>query len=390
MGTEKLYDDMPYEKDFTAQVIQTEKGSDGHMLVRLDRTMFFPEEGGQTSDRGVLEGYDVIHVSIEGDTIIHEVCCPEDAFEAGNTVSGRIDWDHRFSNMQNHTGEHILSGILHRDYASENKGFHLSDSIVTLDTSRFLSEDETAELEAKANRVIYDDRPVLCGYHDPSELQGKEYRSKTVIEGPVRLVTIPGVDVCACCAPHVKHTGEIGLIKIIKAIRYKGGTRLTILSGQRAYEYMVSIFRTTEQLSHMLSENPDRLTGAVSRLMDEINGYKQERAEASRKLLEERIGALDPKERDALIFTEDTDRIAQRNAVNAMAASRDGICAVFSGSDEKGYSYILSHPAGDARESAKRLEQALGARGGGSKEMVQGSVTADRESIAAALFGKEL
>jgi alanyl-tRNA synthetase len=400
-GTEKLYDSRPYDKTFKAKIRKIEPAEDGAISLVLDRTVFFPEEGGQTSDTGSLGGYQVRHVSIEDGIIYHEVLCSADDLHEGDEVEGSIDWDHRFSNMQNHTGEHILSGLLHSDWESENVGFHLSDNTVTLDTSKLLKEDDITELERKANEIVYRDIPVECRYYRPDELEGIEYRSKKEFEEDVRLVTIPGVDICACCAPHVGRTGEIGIIKVIRAIKYKGGMRLTILSGRRAYEYLTAQQRTVEELSHKLSESPDNLPAAVDRLMRDIEGYRVEKLNAGKERLDRAIAGME-NGGSSIIFTSEIDNTVQRRAVNTMieiCGSADGtgekapdyqgwgICGIFAGDDDNGYKYIVSFPGKDAREISKVMQEKLGARGGGSVEMVQGSVTAGEKEIMEVLKG---
>lgn len=378
--TVKLYDDSPYEREFTGKIVDIRKGDKGCLVV-LDRTLFFPEEGGQTPDTGTIHGFEVIHVSIEDGVITHTVNCDMTDLSVGSDIEGRIDWDHRFSNMQNHTGEHILSGILHSRWHSENVGFHLSDNIVTLDTSKELTPEDLKTLEKEANLAIYGNVPVTCRYYHPEEIKDREYRSKTEIEGDVRLVTIEGVDVCACCAPHVANTGEIGIIKIIKAIRYKGGMRLTILAGSRAYEYLSSVQDMTETLSHMLSESTENLDTAVERLLKQNGEYRMRiKNDASKRLGEEIAGIPDDME-DVILFTDPVDNVVQRNAVNALSGNHKGICGVFASDEDGGYNFIISCAEGDSREAAALLREGLGARGGGSAEMVQGNVKADREEI---------
>ena len=388
MLTIKLYDEKPYDREFTAEVRAVETTEDGKSRIELERTLFFPEEGGQTSDTGFINGIRTVHVSIENGTIWHETDGPAD-IKTGDEVRCSIDWGHRFSNMQNHTGEHILSGLLHRDWGSENVGFHLSDNIVTLDTSKALEEADIDELERMANEVIYMDIPVQCRYFSPDEAADIEYRSKKEFDEDIRIVTIPGIDVCACCAPHVARTGEIGIIRIIHAIKYKGGMRLTILSGRRALEYTRTQHKTVETLSHMLSENPDTLPDAVMRLMKEIEGYKLEKKEADKKRLEAAV-------KDALasgsgiIFTGDTDNVTQRRTVNDLAESMNVVCAVFAGDDRKGYKYIIACPGGDARDAAALLKERFNAKGGGTKEMVQGSINGSESEIRMALNSYDL
>ena len=423
MKTEKLYDDDPYLKEFSAEILGVENTKEG-ILIELDRTLFFPEEGGQSSDTGFLwiqeqdgsagqglskpgmQGQEIfkekagrlkiVHVSIKDGRILH-LARPEGAeagicsegsdtlLQKGLRVRGRIDWQRRFSNMQNHTGEHILSGILHRDYGSENMGFHLSDNIVTLDTSRQLDKAMIKELERKANEAVYEDIPITCRYYTDEELKEIEYRSKKELNEDVRLVTIPGTDICACCAPHVSSTGQVGIIKVVNAINYKGGIRLTILSGRRAFEYLSAVHDITQELTHKLSVSPERLTETVDKVLKELNDAKLEKAELAGKRLLRRIEELPDDLKTAVIFTEDTtvNNITQRNAVNILAERYKGICAVFVGKGE--YRFILACPGGDAREAAKLLKERFGARCGGSKEMVQGSVSADEEELTAVL-----
>lgn len=388
MNTQKLYDEAPYDREFRATIIDIIKTKEGRTGLILDKTLFFPEEGGQSCDKGTLGNSAVTHVSIDGNTIIHEVDAPSDAFSKGSQINGVIDWDHRFSNMQNHTGEHILSGLLHRDFGSENMGFHLSDNIVTLDTTKVLTADQLRELEQRANEAVYADLPVFCRYYTKDELAGIEYRSKLEFEDNARLVVIPGVDICACCAPHVKHTGEIGLIKIIKAINYKGGMRFTILSGKRAYEYISEECRRTDELTHILSEKRENLIPAVERLLEKTESYRLEKIENAKRMLEGEMEKIDDSAEDAVIFVEEVNDITQRNAVNDLASKHSGLCGVFSGNDSDGYKYIISMPGGDARDASNILKEKLQAKGGGSKEMVQGSVNARKDNILDALNGR--
>ncbi|MCR5649918.1 MAG: hypothetical protein K6F86_01910 [Lachnospiraceae bacterium] len=388
MKTIKLYDEAPYDREFRARicdVINTENGKTG---VILDRTLFFPEEGGQSCDKGTLGGFEITHVAIDGDLIIHETDAPPDSFAKGASINGLIDWNHRFSNMQNHTGEHILSGLLHRDHASENMGFHLSDNIVTLDTAKVLTEQELQSLERKANEVIYADLPVFCRYYTKEEAETIEYRSKIELPDDIRLVVIPSIDICACCAPHVKHTGEIGIIKIIKAINYKGGMRLTILSGKRAYDFISEECRRVDDLTHILSEKRENLISAVEKLLEKTENYRLEKIDNAKKKLEGELEKIDDKAENAVIFIDEVNDITQRNAVNDLASKHSGICGVFSGNDTDGYKFIISEPGGDAREVCSILKNKFDAKGGGSKEMVQGSVNAGRDSILEALNGR--
>ena len=245
--TIKLYDMDAYATEFEADIISCEpnKADDKRFDIILNQTLFFPEEGGQSPDMGILGGYRVVDVQIKNGVITHTVdtsagdCCEVEKkaeLAAGVHVQGKIDWQHRFYNMQQHSGEHIFSGIVHRRFGFENVGFHLSDSVVTMDFSGVISPEDIAEVEHEVNVAISKNIPIEVTYPSRDELAQLEYRSKIEIEGQVRIVTVPGYDVCACCAPHVKRTGEIGMLKVMNYQNYKGGVRISILCGFRALE----------------------------------------------------------------------------------------------------------------------------------------------------------
>ncbi|MCR4739608.1 MAG: hypothetical protein K5886_05020 [Lachnospiraceae bacterium] len=389
MQTIKLYDEEPYGREFDAVVTEVRELSDGLHAIILDRTLFFPEEGGQSSDTGSINGYEVLHVT--AGILEHSVRCSGDTFRVGDRVHGEINWEHRFSNMQNHTGEHILSGLLHSGWHSENTGFHLSDNIVTVDTEKELTQEDIKRLEYEANRVVYRNLPVTCVYYEPSKLDGMEYRSKKEFESQVRIVTIPGVDVCACCAPHVKNTGEVGIIKIIGAIRHKGGMRFTILCGERAYKYLSRLKEISDELTGLLSAGNDAMIPAVKRLLEENEALKIKIKNGEAQRLKEDIKAIPEDSENAILFTGEIDNLVQRNAVNELARKHRGICAVFAAAGSKkadepeSYKYICSWPGGDAGEAAAFLKKEFNAKGGGSKEMVQGTVTAGKEQILKSL-----
>ena len=397
--TIRLFDESSYETEFCASVLSAEKTEGTTFRVVLDRTLFFPKEGGQSSDTGILYAknrnlqFFVSQVSEDNGGIFHEIDLSHPANETiresgslpllpGERIEGRIDFERRFSNMQNHTGEHILSGLLHRYWSSENTGFHLSDNIVTLDTSKQLKKEDIRELEKKANAAVYENIPVSCRYYDPSELKEAEYRSKKEFTENIRLVTIPGIDICACCAPHVKATGEIGLIKIVHFANYKGGTRLVILSGKRAFSFLSELQDTADELALRLSTGLDRLKGSVEKLIKDGNDYKEKYSKTLEELWKLRIRTLN----STILFTEDElDAIAQRRIVNQMTESNPGISAVFVGTDQKGYRFILSWRDNDARIAADLLKERFSAKCGGSGEMIQGSISAPEEEILKSL-----
>lgn len=377
--TIKLYDTKPYDTAFEARVISCESipETDTWDLI-LDQTLFFPEEGGQTPDRGTIAQVTVLDVQIESDIIHHVVDKP---LIAGDTVVGHIDWAHRYDNMQNHTGEHIFSGLVHSRKGYDNVGFHLSEHTCTMDYNGPLTAEEVRTFEEEAKQVIVSNRPVICEYPSPEKLAVMDYRSKKELTGPVRIVTIPDCDVCACCAPHVTHTGEVGSLKVLHIQNYKGGTRLTIACGMRAlHEYQVRQ-DSVEAISSLLSAPQEEIASAVASKLEEINTLKMALNEARAKLLDIEVASLPADAANVCLFEEGIDNIRLRNAVNAMTAAHTGYCGIFNGNDTDGYSYIIGIQNGDARELNTLLREKYGARGGGKPAMVQGSVKATAEEL---------
>ena len=418
--TIKLYDTEPYARQFTAQILCVEEIKGGWQVV-LDQTLFFPEEGGQSADTGVLgcvdpdtlqeksvevggqngTAWQVTDVQIRDGVIYHMLQCVQESKSEsqsvprpGMTVHGAIDWQARFSNMQNHTGEHIISGLIHSKYGYDNVGFHLSKNVVTLDQSGYLTSEQVAEIEYEANRVVWANVPVTAEYVSPEEAKTRTYRSKIEIDGDVRLVTIGDVDVCACCAPHVARTGEIGLIKILRSEKYKGGTRMTILCGARALAEVSKRQTQIEQISHLLRAKQDEAKEAVQHLYDE-NAAQKERLirlqeEKIRKIAENILGT----EENVWVFTEDLDPLPHRNLVNLLVEKCEGFAGVFLDvsadksndnnrqTGQAAYRFIIGSRNGDCREIAKKLGETFGAKGGGKPEMVQGSVEAEQSELA--------
>ena len=407
--TIKLFDQDAYAADFSAAVLtvertvkQEKKGKKGKKEIVtwqlvLDRTLFFPEEGGQTPDTGTIEGFPVIDVQLEGSVIRHTVLDnrTEEAvkeagenplFSPGQTIRGVIDFAHRFSNMQNHSGEHILSGLVHGRFGYDNVGFHLSDNTVTLDFNGPLTDEDILWLEQAANRVVWDNREIRGWYPDPEELRNLSYRSKKEIDGPLRLVEIPGVDMCACCAPHVRRTGEIGLIKVIRTLRERSGIRLTILCGSRALAYMQILQKAAEDVSHLTNMPREEIAAGTSRILEDNDRLRQREARLEDLLTRSMSAAVPAGQRDVFLFADGIGNLAQRRLVNTLCGTHDGYCGVFIGTDETGYRYIIgAADEKDARVLNACLNKTCGARGGGSPAMVQGSLKCPEDEIRRAL-----
>ena len=378
--TNLLYNKSSYIKEFSATVLSCEPMEEGTYAVTLDRTAFFPEQGGQGCDTGTLGCVRVTDVQIKDGTVIHTTDAP---LGVGDTVDGILDWETRFDRMQNHTGEHIVSGILHAKFGYDNVGFHLGDSVMTLDTSGELTEEQLAEVEITANRAVYENVPVLVSYPDAAALADMEYRAKLELSEDVRIVSIPGWDDCACCAPHVAHTGEVGMIKIIGAIRWKGGMRLTLVCGARAIADAAMRANELSRISEALSAKPEETYDAFCRVQNTVSEQKSEIVRLKRELLDLRLAAVEKTDGNLCLFIADGDSDMLRAAVNACVPRCGGLCGVFSGNDADGYRFVMGAQNIPLRARAKEITEALNGRGGGSDQMISGSVKADEAAIRA-------
>ena len=374
--TEKLYYPNPYQFHFNARVLSCAQGKDGYW-VELDRTAFFPEEGGQYADTGRLDGILVTDVQEKAGVIYHLAAS---SLPVGAEVTGEIDEKQRLRKMQNHTGEHIVSGLFHSLYGLSNVGFHLGHDDVTIDLSGELIREDLCRVEYLANEAIWKNLPVRAEFPSPEALETLEYRSKLELTENVRIVTIAGYDVCACCAPHVAFTGEVGQIKLLDFVRYKGGVRIHMLCGMDALADYHARYQADAAISAKLTAPQKEIAQAVDRLHAELQEKKQLIAQLQGALAEELIRNLSPGDAPALFFENRLDIPARRALVNGAAAKRP-IAALFAGDDQSGYAFLIACQQGDLRSFAKELTSALGGKGGGSPTMVQGSLTATRREI---------
>ena len=378
MKTQRLYETDAYCREFTARVLSCTPAEGGYAVV-LDKTAFFPEGGGQAADTGALDGVAVTDVQLQGDMVLHMAAAP---LPVGETVTGRIDWEQRFTRMQKHTGEHIVSGLIWRRYGLHNVGFHLGSEDVTLDLDGELTRQQLDELETLANRVVWENRPVRAWFPTPEELTALEYRSKKAVEGPLRIVEIEGVDRCACCAPHVACTGEIGAIRLLEFLRYKGGVRIHMQCGLDALLEGRLHFHEVTAAAARLSVKPTELTAAVERLL-------AQRDELSRQLRQERSRAAaayartaPPEEVSPLFLSGEPDNAAMRQVLELLLARGVRPAGVFVGEDPHGYRFAAMG-GDDLPGLARRMKEQLGCRGGGSAEIIQGQVTAPAAEIRA-------
>ena len=381
INTVRLYDRDAYARVFEATVISCQEitKEDRRLYeVVLDQTLFFPEEGGQSPDKGVINDIQVTDVQINNEIITHYL---ESAIPAGSKVMGRIDWAHRFNNMQQHSGEHVFSGIVHKKFGYDNVGFHLSDQVVTMDFNGVLTAEQVAEIEWEVNQAIAQNVEIVISYPSKDELASIKYRSKIDIEGQVRIVTVTGYDVCACCAPHVRRTGEIGCLKVMSLQNYKGGVRISILCGLRALEAFREKFSIVSDLTAFLTTGQENLVTTVQKLKASNQSLSSELSAAKQQLLNQKLSDIPEDQANVIIFESGIDTKIVRNVVNGLVKKHSGICGLFVGSDSEGYNYVIGSSSQDCKILANTLREKLGAKGGGSPQMIQGSVKATAADI---------
>ena len=378
METEKLYYADPFLQEFTATVLSCEP-SKGGFAVTLDRTAFYPEGGGQPADHGTLGSVNVTDVH-EKDGVIFHTC--DKPVEVGQMVLGRIDWARRFDHMQQHSGEHIISGILCRDYHCDNVGFHLGAETVTIDYNADISWEQALDAERKANEVIWADPEVEIDYPYPEELAFIDYRSKKELTGKVRIVTFPNADCCACCGTHVLRAGQVGLIKVLSCQKFREGVRLEIICGKRALDYLGRTYDQAKAIGQQLSVKPQDTLAAVERLEAELSAAKAQMAQLEEAVFETIAGENEGKG-DVVLFQPSMKGDSVRKLADAVAKRCGGLAAVFAGEDGQ-YAYALLRADGqDISPLVKELNKALNGRGGGRSGFAQGSVQADRAAIEA-------
>lgn len=378
--TEKLYYLDSHMFEFEAEVLECRELERGWGII-LDRTAFFPEGGGQPADTGVIGGVSVTDVQERGGEIIHYSSAPV----ALGRYSCRIDREQRLRRMQNHSGEHIVSGLVHNlvhnIYGYENVGFHMSAECMTIDFSGELDWAQLMDIERRANEAVRADLPVRTWFPKPDELARLSYRSKLELTEDVRIVEIGDIDRCACCAPHVAHTGEIGVIKIFTCERHRGGVRVTLLCGMDALDDYRRRQDSAAEISQLLSVPRGEIAPAVRRVLDEQARLKERLAETSRELVTARAAAQSFTDGNICVFDSTLDDIALRELVNLLMEKCTGFAAAFSGSDEAGYKYIIGSRHIDLRKAARDINSAIGGRGGGRPEMIQGSTSETKEMI---------
>lgn len=379
---EKLYYADSYTQLFDATVTTCTPTPQGRFLITLDQTAFYPEGGGQPYDTGTLGGANVLEVHEKDGKILHTTDAP---LKPGTAVTGKLDWERRFSHMQNHSGEHILSGIIHRRFGYDNVGFHMGSDAVTVDFNGVITPEELLEVETAANRLIYENVPVITTCPSPEELRAMDYRSKKELSGEVRIVTIPEGDICACCGTHVKTAGAIGIIKTTGMINYKGGVRISMLCGTDALaDYRKRQNQVTE-ISHLLSAKADGVTEAVAKLKAESSEKDMLINRLYQEIFAAKTDSLPDSQEPLCLFEENLNPVQLRQFCTMLYEQKKGSVVAVCSWNGTAYQFALGSGSVDVRQASKTLNQQLNGRGGGSSLMVQGVWNAAEDEIRRAV-----
>ncbi len=366
--TERLYERDSYLNSFEAKVLSCEQAEDGFFVV-LDKTAFFPEGGGQAADKGTLGSATVLDVQQKGDTIVHKTDTP---FEIGATVKGELDWSTRYNRMQSHTGEHILSGVVHALFGYDNVGFHMGEEFMTVDFSGPLTAADIEKIELESNKSVYKNADITVLYPTAEELSSIDYRSKLDITENVRIVKIGDTDCCACCAPHLAKTGEVGVIKVIDSYPNKQGTRVEMIAGESALLDYARLCRDNKKLMGLLKAPRNGVLDAVLKLSEDYKTLRAEYQNAARKLAfyeleKETVGE------NLLAFSSGASFDELRYCSNLLTPEYK-LCALFSKAED-GFMYVISSQSEDVREIVKSLNENFGGKGGGKSDYAQGKLT---------------
>ena len=374
--TRKLYYEDCHLQQFPATVTDCREVKNGWEIT-LDATAFYPEGGGQACDTGTLNGIRVKDVQERGEEVVH-LC--EAPIEVGAAVEGRIDYDRRFDLMQQHTGEHIVSGVIHSRYGYHNTGFHIGADVIQIDFDGVIPASDLPWIEQKVNEAVWQNLPVECWYPSEEELPNTFYRTKRALPWPVRIVRVPGYDSCACCGVHVARTGEIGLVKLFTVMGLRGGSRVELACGKRALDMLNAAYDQNRLVSQTFSAKISE-TGAAAKKMNEALAAEKFRANNLQRQLFGYTAKSYANLENALHFEEGLEPALVRELADAIADQVSGMTAVFSGDDERGYSYCLVQRNGDLRAFGKEMNQTLAGRGGGKPNFQQGRVSAGKTAI---------
>ena len=376
---EKLFETMSDMKTFEATVVSCRPGKKEGYEITLDRTAFFPEGGGQPFDTGVLGGASVHAVHIKDGEIIHYTDKP---ITPGETVTGTIDWERRFDHMQQHSGEHILTGLIHKRFGYDNVGFHMGKEEVTIDFNGAITPEELEELEMEANEVIHNRVPIIAFYPGEEALKEIDYRSKKELNEAIRIVEIPGVDTCACCGTHVADSGQVGIIKVLGMIHYKSGVRISMLCGKRAVKDGIAKQKQVTAISNLLSAKPEAIVDAVTKMKQEYTETKEQLYGLYLEMFRMKTNTYPDSHGFLTVVEEQLSPVQLRQFCTMLMEEKKGKAVLVCSMKEEGcWYYAAGSQALDMKTVGKQLNEMLCGKGGGSSQMVQGTFQAKKEQI---------
>lgn len=378
MQTRKLYYEDSDIRTFTARVTGCEPAENG-WAVTLDATAFYPEGGGQACDVGSLGNVRVVDVREKEQKLIH-LC--DGPLEVGSQVEGRLDWQRRLDQMQQHTGEHILSGLIYERFGYHNVGFHVGKEAMEVDFDGPIPAQVLQQLEQQANRIVWEDIVLKCWTPEPEQLPQVAYRTKRELPWPVRIVQVPGCDSCACCGVHVKRTGQVGLIKILSCVKFHQGVRLEMLCGQRAYDHICRIFEENRKVSQAFSAHPLQTGEAALKMNEALSREKLRAAQLQRQLFEQQAARYAGRE-NALFYAPELTAGQVRELAEILSQKLSGAAVVYSGDDAAGYSLCIVSARQEVRQLGTEAARALQGRGGGKGGAFQGHFRASQQQIEA-------
>ena len=364
---------------FRANIIEAKETEKGYEII-LDQTAFFPEGGGQTADTGYIGNARVLDVQIKEGEIVHLV----DSLPNGSDVDCKLNAEERFRKMQNHLGEHLLCGAIHKLYGYENVGFHLGADYMTFDISGPMTPEQIRNAEIFANKAVAENAPVRCYY--PEDISSLEYRAKSEkLESvsDIRIVEVEGFDRCACCAPHLDEAGKVGLIKIVDAMKYKGGMRFWALCGFDALADYDNRLSEIRRVSSLLSAKPTEIASAVQSKLDEIGELKKNLSALKKELNTLKLNSLMQTDKNICIFDDSMDGNTLREFATGGMKKTSSVFAVFSGSDETGYQFVISSETVKLKALIPTYKNALGGKCGGSDKMLFGHADKNKTEIEA-------
>ena len=373
MKTNKLFYADTTLRAFSAVVVDCFESKKG-FEIELDQTAFYPEGGGQAADKGTLNGIEVLHVHEDGERVLHLM---EKPLTVGETVQGRIDYAHRFDLMQQHTGEHIVSGIINAKYGYHNVGFHIGADVVTIDFDGPITAEQLSQVEKDANAAIAQDLPIEAFFPSPEELAVLPYRSKKALDWPIRIVRIPGIDTCACCAVHLPSTLHVRRIKLLSCVKFHQGVRIEMVCGQRAIDLLDKVFDQNRQVSQAFSAKMLE-TGDAARKVNERLAAAEYRCAGLQKQVFAAV-AEGFAGREKVLYFGDLTPGQTRELAEAILPRISSSVLVCGGQEGKFSFCLASHD--DVKAAGSALCAALGGRGGGKPIFQQGRVQAKKAEI---------